>query len=140
MGDHNDGVRRFNWPRLLTAVALAVGLAVFISGFTSARTGRPEGLPSAIVSFTPGPGDRVLRQIEISVELQPIYTGALIVDGFEVTAKYPKAQRNILSFQAGPDTEITEFRPGVHSVRLVYWRQTDTRADSLSYYWEFTTT
>ena len=106
----------------------------------SARTGRPEGLPTAIVSFSPGPGDRVLRQIEINVELQPIYTGTLIVDGFEVTPKYAKAQLNIVSFQAGPNTEITEFSPGVHSVRLVYWRQTETRDNSQSYFWEFTTT
>ncbi len=132
-------MRRFNWPRLLTAGALAVGVIVFISGFMSASTGRPEGLPAAIVSFTPGPGDRVLRQVEISVELQPIYTGTLVIDGQQVQPKYSKAQLNILTFQAGPGAEITEFRPGVHSVRLEFWRQTETRESAQTYFWEFST-
>ena len=132
-------MRRLNWPRLLTAAALAAGIAVFVSGFMAAGSGRPEGLPSAIVSFAPGPGDRVLRQIAISVELQPIYTGTLIIDGQEVVPKFDKAQRNVLSFQAGKGTEITEFQPGTHSVTLLYWRQTGTRDDAQSYFWEFST-
>ena len=132
-------MRRFNWPRLLTAAALAVGVVVFISGFMSASTGRPEGLPPAIVSFSPGPGDRVVRQVAINVELQPIYTGTLVIDGQEVVPKYSKSQLNILTFQAGEGTEITEFRPGIHSVRLEFWRQTATRDSAQTYFWEFST-
>jgi len=132
-------VRRPNWPRLVTSVLLAAGVALFIAGFASGGSGRPKGLPVAIVSFSPGSGDRVLRQSQISVELQPIYTGVLVIDGQEVTATYPREQRNILTFQAGPGAEVTEFAPGLHTVRLEYWKQTESRDSSQTYTWSFST-
>ena len=133
-------VKRINWPRLAISLLVAGGLTIFVLGFASGGNSRPEGLPEAIVSFSPGPGDRVLRQAPLDVELAPIYTGALIIDGQEVVLKYDKAAKNILTFQAGKGTEIEKFSPGTHSVRVEYWKLTETRADAQSYFWEFATT
>jgi hypothetical protein len=134
------GVKRINWPRLGISLLLAGGLVIFVVGFTSGGTSRPDGLPEAVVSFAPGPGDRVLRQTPIQVELAPIYTGALIIDGQEVVLKYAQAQKNILTFQAGKGTEFEEFLPGTHTVRVEFWKLTETRDDAQSYFWEFATT
>jgi hypothetical protein len=133
-------VKRINWPRLAISLLVAGGLVIFVLGFASGGSPRPEGLPAAVVSFSPGPGDRVLRQTPIQVELAPIYTGALIVDGQEVVLKYAQAQKNILTFQAGKGTEIEQFSPGTHSVRVEYWKLTETRDQAQSYFWEFATT
>lgn len=133
-------VKRINWPRLAISLLIAGGLVIFVVGFASGGKSRPDGLPAAVVSFAPGPGDRVLRQTPIQVELAPIYTGVLIIDGQEVALKFDQAQKNILTFQAGKGTEIEEFAPGTHSVRVEYWKLTETRDEAQSYFWEFATT
>jgi hypothetical protein len=133
-------VKPINWPRLAISLLIAGGLVIFVVGFAAGGNGRPEGLPAAVVSFSPGPGDRVLRQTPIQVELAPIYTGALIIDGQEVVLKYETAQKNILTFQAGKGTEIEQFSPGTHSVRVEFWKLTETRDQAQSYFWEFATT
>lgn len=154
--------RRFDREKLLLSLGVAAGLVLIVAGLGSATTGREgQRLPAEFESLSPGPGDTVLRQSQIFVDLAPGYEAALRVDGIalettrldELTgggvAPKPGAQVEVpataifdpgnytISFLPQEGAAITEFEQGRHSVTITYWKITDGPSKSRSFTWEF---
>lgn len=72
--------------RLVLGLLLGLGVGGFIYAFTGAAPeSKPAVTDTAVRSVYPEPGDRVLRQDPISIELNPGYTGRLeLVAGVDV--------------------------------------------------------
>lgn len=107
---------------------------------------------SAIVSFLPTPGGRVLRQSEVGVELEDGYDGRLTIDGVaipeeqmvgaidpdsaeyrqlpdELRDKGPRPNnKNVVKFQPGPGKALTEYDTGSVEITVRYWRIADGSA------------
>lgn len=144
---------------LLISAGLAIGFILIIAGLLSATTGRDAlRLPDEIELVDPSPGDSVLGQSEILVDLVPGYTGELVIDGQTlpvveiVAAANPEPGQDI-----APDTLVTRFdlgtntlrflpqegapierlEQGPHTVKVVYWRIDEGPTAARSFTWQF---
>ena len=158
----NMGVKRpLNRQNLLVSVGVGIGLMTIWAGFRSAETGRDaQRLPSIIESISPGPGDEVLRQSQIFVDMAEGFTAVLVVDGIELPVTRldeltkganvkPGSQVNIpptaiydpgnctISFVPQDGAPIEQFAQGPHTAALIYWKVTDDRSKAKSFGWEF---
>ncbi len=132
--------RRRLWRGLILGGGGLLALNLFVGGFVLAsRSSEPQELPVAIERVHPTPGAVTRPQDSISVDLDDIYTGVLVLDGKEL----PLDQLDIVlpigqvSFQPGPEHDVARLLPGRHTARVVYWRQDRTRAESRSFSWTF---
>lgn len=157
-----EGVkRRPNRQNLLVSAGLGLGVAIIILGFRSAETGRDaQRLPSVVETISPGPGDEVLRQSQVFVDLVSGYNAVLIIDGVELPVTRldeltkgpnvkPGSQVDIpptaiydpgnctISYLPQDGAPIEEFTQGKHSAAIVYWKVTDDRSKGKSFSWEF---
>ena len=154
--------RRLDREKLVVSAGVAVGIFLIFLGFSSATTGREsQRLPAEVESLTPGPGDQVLRQSQIFVDLVEGYQASLKVDGIvlettrldELTsggaAPKPGAQVEVpptaifdpgnytISFLPQEGAPITEFAQGKHTVTITFWKITDGPSKARSFTWEF---
>lgn len=118
-----------------------VAVNLFIGGFIIAsRSTESQALPVEIEQVIPAPGSVISPQDTVQADLDDTYTGVLIIDGKEM----PLDQLTIVpalgqvSFRPGPGLDITRFSPGLHIVRVVYWPQAESRRQSRSFVWRFT--
>lgn len=120
----------------LIAAGAVVGLANGFSGSTKEK--RP--LPAAVESVSPRPGDLDLRQVELSADLAPGYTGVLFLDGREIAEDdlHRVDALNSLTLRPQPDSEFRELAPGAHKATVVYWRIGQSREEAASHSWSFT--
>jgi hypothetical protein len=125
---------------VMTALlALAVGLAVF--GFQQTKETNPEVKITdvAVKAVYPASGDLDLRQSAIGFQLDPAYTGRLVVDGIPI----PDDQvhfaigLNKFTYEPGPGTETGALRPGRHTAEAIFWRIGQTERQGRSYRWSF---
>ena len=158
----NEGVKRpLNRSNLVVSAGVGIGLALILMGLGAAETGRDaQRLPAVIESVNPGPGDEVLRQSQVFVDLVEGYNAELIIDGItlettrldELSAQAnskPGAQVNIpptaiydpgnftISFLPQEGAPIEQFEQGEHRATVVYWKITDDKSKSKSFTWEF---
>ncbi len=150
-----------NKQNLLVSVGVGIGLVLILSGVNSASTGREaQRIPAAIESINPGPGDEVLRQSQVFVDLVEGYIEVLVIDGIELPVTRldeisqggnpsPGAQVNIpptaiydpgnftISYLPQEGAPIKEFSQGVHTGKVWYWKITDDRSKAKSFSWEF---
>lgn len=152
-----------NARRLAISTAIGLGLALIVVGLSQAVTGRDaQRLPDEIATITPGPGDTVLRQSQISVDFFDPYEAVLIVDGFElpvtrlddITAGpgVPKPGSQIdlpptaiydagnftISFTPQEGAAVEELKQGLHKATVIYWKIDESRNESKFFSWEFT--
>jgi hypothetical protein len=153
--------RPLNRQKLVVSTGVGIGLFLILTGVRSAETGRDaQRLPDVIESINPGPGDEVLRQSQVFVDLVEGYNAELIIDGItlettrldelsaEANAK-PGSQVNIpptaiydpgnftISFLPQDGAAIEGFEQGDHRATVVYWKVTDDKSKSKSFSWEF---
>lgn len=141
----------FSWRRLVVVAALALAALCLV---VAARSGGDQadsasGATSAIVSYQPVPGGRVLRQSEIGVVLEDGWDGRLTINGVaipedemvgaidpnsdeylslpeELRDQGPRPNnKNVVMFQPGPGQAITEYDTGTVEVTVRYWRIAD---------------
>lgn len=148
---------------LLVSAGIAVGLILIGMGLQSATTGRDaQNIPAAIEEMSPGPGDQVVQQAQISVDLVEGYEASLEIDGIalettrldELSAEgnnslEPGAQveipptaiydpgNYIISFTPQEGAPIEVFGQGVHTATVTYWKIIDGKAKARSFTWEF---
>lgn len=148
---------------LLVSAGVAVGLILIVMGLQSATTGRDaQNIPAAIEEMSPGPGDQVVQQAQISVDFTEGYEASLIIDGItlettrldelsaEGNAKLePGAQveipptaifdpgNYIISFTPQEGAPIDVFSQGKHTAQVIYWKMVDGREKARSFTWEF---
>ena len=160
---------RIDRPRVVLSLAVAFGAALIFIGVSGSVTGRDQSsLPDEIERIEPSLGDKVLNQANVVVDLIAGYTGRLELDfvplpgastqeaepaGASASAPPttliaptdPNAVRfdagtNTLSFQPRPGAHLERFSAGRHFVKVVYWKLTESEANSLSFTWYFDVT
>lgn len=154
--------RRLDREKLVVSLGVALGMAIIVAGLNSASTGREsQNLPAEFENISPGPGDEVLRQSQIVVDLVPGYEASLEVDGIalettrldELTsggaAPRPGAQVEIpptaifdpgnftISFLPQEGAPIEGFSQGKHTVTILFWKIVDGPGAARSFTWEF---
>ncbi|MGH9225473.1 MAG: hypothetical protein ACRD2W_17200 [Acidimicrobiales bacterium] len=117
--------------------ALAAGGIVF--AFSAPTRQDTAGRPAAVEAVTPQGGDLDLRQVTISADLAPGYTGYLTLDGVEIPGDDLKFELalNSVTLIPGPDSDYAELRPGPHCAGIVYWPIGQTRAAGQTHTWCF---
>jgi hypothetical protein len=124
--------------------ALFVGLAlalitVVALGVVFGSPDRPGvGRPSQIEAVIPEPGETVVRQTRIEVDLIGGYALDMFVDGFLIPEEelFIVEGTGVYSWQPEPDGVITELSPGQHQV-LIRWRTLSGLPDVGEYSWTF---
>ncbi len=146
---------------LVASMLLALGLGLVVTAFATASTGRDsDGLPDPIELVSPGPGDNVLRQTAVSVDLMAGHSGRLVIDGVELetvevtaTAEVEPGQdvgedilvtrfdpgSRILTYQPQEGALIASFATGVHEVKVIYWNNAEPER-ARSFTWQFRVT
>ena len=117
--------------------ALAIGGIVYTFSGPTRTTGGDR--PSVIEGISPEGGNLDLRQVTISADLAPGYTGYLTIDGVEV-AEDDLARvdaLNTVTLSPQPDSVYRELEPGPHCAGVVYWRIGESRDNSSTYRWCF---
>jgi hypothetical protein len=117
---------------LLAVAAIALGVA-FGGG------GEPQPLPRPIEAVFPRPGDTVIRQSPIEVDLEFGYRAEIYVDGFRL----PDSEitfieaTGVYSWSPSPTSlYLDAWTPGEHSVRVV-WVSTTGRLEAGEFEWSF---
>lgn len=134
-GDRNASYR---------AVYLGLGLAlvaVIALGLAFGSPARPgAGRPSQIEAVSPEPGETVVRQTPIEIDVPTGYAVDLYVDGLLIPTHevFVVEGTGVHSWQPGPDRAVVELAPGLHEV-LVRWRTRSGLPDSGEYSWTFRT-
>lgn len=119
----------------LGALAVAaVALGVAFSG-----EGEPIVLPGPIESVYPEPGDGVLMQSTVEVDLEVGYVAEIWVDGFLVPFSEVTFVEATGVHQWAPSPTsvyLTEWLPGEHTVRVV-WNTVAGLPDTGEFEWTF---
>lgn len=114
---------------LLALAAAALGIAL-------AREGEAIELPAPIEAVVPLPGDGVIRQTSVEVDLLVGYEADIYVDGFPVDAAFVPGTA-VYSWAPEPNSPVmTQWVPGDHTVR-VEWRSISGTPDFGSFEWSF---
>ena len=154
--------RPFNKETLIVSAGVGIGLFVIIMGFNSGATGRDaQRLPDVIERMTPGPGDQVLQQSQIFVDLVDGYNASLTIDGIALdttrldelsdngATPKPGAQveipptaiydpgNNTIRFLPQEGAPITTLTQGTHTATVTYWKITEGPGKARSFTWEF---
>jgi hypothetical protein len=124
---------------LLAAVALYAGIRATDTDDGDPVTG--SGRPDAVEHVIPGPGDEVVRQAELGIDLAPGYDGALAVNGVEIPIDEARLvpEQNQVFFTPGEGKAVEQLRAGPNCVEAVMWKASAGRgtADDLTYRWCF---
>lgn len=122
------------WRFAIVVAGLMAVLSLAVVAGLNADTDTPDGgdsLPADVESVLPEPDTLADPQQGIDVTLRPGLTGVIQVDGIEI----PEDQTNrpsesTMSYQPGPEREITRFETGPHRVTIVYWPTVRTREEA----------
>ena len=117
-------------------LALVALVAVVVAIFP---TGDEATLPDPLEGVFPSPGDIVVRQTAVEVDLPVGYSLDLEVDGIRIPPVLigftePTGQ---YVWQPAPGTLIEQWEGGEHTVRIV-WDRTFGRPDPGEFEWSFT--
>jgi hypothetical protein len=124
----------------LTLAALA-GLNLVIYGFVHGSSSTTTlDLPAALERLIPVPNSQIRVQDDVGADLRDDFTGVLVVDGNEIPEDQLLRYVGLgqVYFRPGEGKDLARFAPGRHSVTVVYWKQTEDRATSQSFTWQFT--
>lgn len=147
------------WPRRLLIGALLVFAfgVLFVTGRNADTDGRSGDLDPVIVTQTPPPGGRALRQSEVGAMLQPGYDGRLTINGIDIPegqmvgaidpSTVTPAQlkkyglrpnnRNTVMFQPGPGKILESLPSGQVQVVLRYFRDLRNQNTGRTVTWTF---
>lgn len=127
--------------RIVVVVAAVVAVGALVLAVTQSDTGPDTAVtnPQPVEQLIPGRGELEVRQARVGIDLQPGYTGILVVNGVEI----PEDQLELVEglnqvlYQPGEGKEIEAFEPGQVCVVATYWREVETRDDGRSVRWCF---
>jgi hypothetical protein len=155
--------KRIDKWTLVLSLVIAVGLVLIGRGLAVSLTGDDRAkLPDTIESVEPYPeAVQVLSQSRVFVDLDPGYTGVLVIDGVELPTiniddvaeqfeAEPGEQIDLpastifepgnftLTFAPSEDALVHKFETGLHRAQVIYWKVIEGRQRPLSYSWTFT--
>jgi hypothetical protein len=115
--------------RLVIAGGLLVAAALLVYGASQKADAPPlaSQLDPAVEALTPDRGSTSIRQAEIGIDLQPGWTGDLIINGIDIPEDQLRRNDplNQFYFQPGAGKEISALKPGVVTVSAIIWRPLD---------------
>lgn len=166
--DEQPAVRRGSWWRRLDkkllVASLVIAFGLVLIGFALARsvTGdEAANMPAAVEEVTPAfDAIQVPQQSSVIADLEQGYFGYLTIDGLELPtvrldqvgsqevepgeqvvfppgARYEPGNAT-LTFTPGAEQDIESFGAGVHTVKVVYWKEIEGPDSARSYSWTFT--
>lgn len=113
--------------RWIYAGLALLGVAAIALGVALSPEGEPVELPAPLEAVSPRPGDAVLRQAVLEVDLAVGYVADIYVDGFLVPASEVTFVEATGVYRWSPRPSgayLTEWTPGVHTVRVEWTRST----------------
>lgn len=117
----------------------ALAVAVIALGIAFGRGGDPIELPAPVEAVFPRPGDAVIRQTAVEVDLEIGYEVELWIDGYRV----PDGEitfvdaTGVASWAPSPSSVYMDaWTPGTHEVRVVWTRITGV-PEVGEFTWEF---
>lgn len=121
---------------LLLTAALAV---VVVAALLLSVSGDETQVPAPLESIFPAPGDTVVRQTIIEVDLPVGYSMDLYVDGEWVPADEIGFTRStgVYLWQPSPGGSMEIWETGEHIIRVVWDRTAGGRPDPGEYEWVF---
>jgi hypothetical protein len=123
-------------------VYVGLGLALVAVVAFGVAFGSPDrpgvGRPTQIEAISPEPGETVIRQTRIEVDVPAGYGIEMYLDGLLIPEEelFFVEGTGVYSWQPGPDRIVTELKPGDHTV-LVRWRTLSGLPDVGEYSWTF---
>ncbi|HEX7134184.1 MAG TPA: hypothetical protein VF228_16525 [Iamia sp.] len=134
----------FSLRRLVIVAVLALAvLCLYIAGRSGADSDPIATGATAIESYLPSPGGRVLRQSEVGVVLKDGYDGRITIDGIAIPEEQmvgavapdspeydpevgPRPnKKNVVKYQPGPGQAVSEYATGTIEITIRYWRIAD---------------
>lgn len=96
--------------------------------------------PSQIERVSPAPGETVVRQAALEVDVPGGYTVDIVVDGLPIPPDelFVVEGTGVHSWKPGPGKSLPEWAPGWHDV-VVRWRTPAGLPDVGEYRWTFRT-
>ena len=114
-------------------------IAVVIGALMLAPTGEETTIPAPLESIYPNPGDTVVRQTIVEVDLPVGYAIELYVDGIWIPSDEigvtPSTGRFV--WQPSPGGTMEVWPGGEHTIRVVWDRTEGGRPDPGEYTWVF---
>ena len=125
--------------RLIMTLIAAAAVGGIVFAFSGPTQDDTPDRPAAIESVFPLSGNLELRQVAISADLAPGYTGYLAVDGVEVPEDDVQfvLALNTLTLTPQPGSDFETLEPGSHCATVFYRQIGQPRANSSSYRWCF---
>lgn len=125
-------------PYRLVYVGLGLlAMAAVALGVVLAREGSPVELPAPLEAVSPDPGETVIRQAVVEVDLEVGYEATLFVDGMPIPDATFTSATGVYSWAPHPNSAvITQWMPGEHTVR-VEWTRVSGSPDVGSFEWTF---
>ncbi len=151
---------KLNKRRLVTSMLISASLVFIARGLMTAVTGdQSTSVPAGVDRLVPGPGDLVLRQAQIGIDLSAGYRGELVVDG-QIIPTYDLSKndcaitttpflgrdavfdpgQNTVYFQPSPGATIERFAPGEHQIIARYWKLCEDPVTAKQFAWSFKVT
>jgi hypothetical protein len=126
--------------RVVISLLLAGSVAGLFYAFTRPTDKQQPAIRDVAVRHVePAPGDLVLRQTEIAVDLAAGYTGVLSIDGNRLPEDQVDhiAGLNRISFTPGEGKDLSKLSPGRHCAKVELWQTTIENALHRPYTWCF---
>lgn len=121
-------------------IYIALGLlatAAIALGIVFNQEGDPVELPEPVEAVNPLPGDTVIRQAVVEVDLEVGYEATIFVDGMPLPDPTFVSATGVYSWAPSPDSAVmTEWTPGDHTVR-VEWVRVSGSPSGGSFEWTF---
>ncbi len=125
--------------RLIMTLIAAVAVGGIVFAFSGPTQDDGVTKPAAIESVFPVAGNLELRQVRISADLAPGYTGYLAIDGVEVPEDDIQfvLALNTVTLQPQPGSDFEQLGEGTHCATVFYRQIGQPRANSSAYRWCF---
>jgi hypothetical protein len=115
--------------RLLVGGLLAAAAIAAVVGFLVTDTDQPDKVPQSeiVEHFLPKPGDEVMRQFELGVDLAPGYDGTLAVNGVNIPVEEQRRipEQNPVFFTPGEGKSVERLLAGQNCVVANVWKISD---------------
>ena len=127
-------------PYRLIYIGLAlVALAAIAFGVVFSPEGEAVELPGPVEAVSPAPGDLILGQATVEVDLEVGYAAEIFVDGWPITDATFVEGTGVYRWSPTPShPTISQWTPGEHTVRIV-WNTYSGLPDTGSFQWSFRT-
>ena len=124
--------------RVVISLLLGLAVAGFFYAFTRPTDNQQPALVDvAVRHIEPAPGDRVLRQSEIVVELDAGYDAELFVDEVNIPRDQVRRTGQRFSFIPAEGKAIEELAPGRRCASVELWDTTVPDSPHRNYSWCF---